>query len=88
MLSALYSRFSTLRLAGLASRALIIDEVHAYDPYMTEILTRLVEMHARAGGPVILLSATMPLAVRETFAHAWARGREQPPPDLRAPLSP
>jgi CRISPR-associated endonuclease/helicase Cas3 len=80
MLSALYSRFSTLRLAGLASRALIIDEVHAYDPYMTEILTRLVEMHARAGGPVILLSATMPLAVRQTFAHAWARGREQPPP--------
>ena len=74
MLAVLLTRFSTLRLAGLAGRSLIIDEVHAYAPYMTEILLRLVELHARAGGSVALLSATMPIAVRTRYVEAWSRG--------------
>lgn len=74
LLGVLLTRFSTLRLTGLAGRSLIIDEVHAYDPYMTEILLRLVEMHARAGGSVVLLSATMPVALRARYVEAWSRG--------------
>jgi CRISPR-associated endonuclease/helicase Cas3 len=76
MLAVLKARYSALRLLALAGRTLIVDEVHAYDEYMTRILERLVEFQARAGGNVVLLSATMPLAVRHGFAQAWARGRE------------
>jgi CRISPR-associated endonuclease/helicase Cas3 len=82
MLAVLYTRFSTLRLTGLCGRTLIIDEVHAYDDYMTEVLKVLVEFHSRAGGSVILLSATMPVEHRKQFSAAWARGIGVPPPVL------
>lgn len=82
MLAVLYTRFSTLRLTGLCGRTLIIDEVHAYDDYMTAVLKVLVEFHARVGGSVILLSATMPLGHRKAFARAWAQGRSLPAPEL------
>lgn len=82
MLSVLRTRFGALRLAGLAGHTLIIDEVHAYDPYMTRILERLVEFHAKAGGSVVLLSATMPVSVRHGFVEAWSRGRGTAAPRL------
>lgn len=84
MLAVLKARFGALRLFALAGRTLIIDEVHAYDPYMTRILERLVQYHSRAGGSVVLLSATMPLTVRQGLADAWARGRGLDPADLSA----
>ena len=74
MIGVMYSRYGTLRLAGLAGKTLIVDEVHAYDTYMKQILLALIEMQAKAGGSVILLSATMPLAHRQDYANAWAMG--------------
>lgn len=82
MLAVLLVRYGALRLIGLAGRSLIIDEVHAYDPYMTRILERLVEFHARAGGNVVLLSATMPMSIRQGFVQAWSRGRGLAAPPL------
>lgn len=75
MLAVLFTRFNVLRVLGLAGRALIIDEVHAYDPYMTRVIERLIDFHARAGGAVILLSATMPISIRQRLCNAWRRGR-------------
>lgn len=75
MVAVLYARYATLRLAGLIGKTLIIDEVHAYDAYMKEILETLVSMHARSGGSVILLSATMPLVHRSSYMCAWCVGR-------------
>lgn len=75
MLAVLLTRFNVLRLLGLAGRTLIIDEVHAYDPYMNQVLERLIEFHAYSGGNVVLLSATMPLKVRQSLSDAWCRGR-------------
>jgi len=74
MIAVMYAKYATLRLVGLAGKTLIIDEVHAYDAYMKRILEVLVEMQAKSGGSVILLSATMPLSHRRDYAAAWCRG--------------
>lgn len=82
MIAAMYARYSTLRLAGLAAKTLIIDEVHAYDVYMKRILEVLIELHAKSSGSVILLSATLPLKHRQDYADAWSRGRSLARPGL------
>ena len=43
MMSVLMVKYGVLRLLGLAGKALVIDELHAYDVYMSEILHRLLE---------------------------------------------
>lgn len=80
MIAVMYARYGTLRLTGLAGKTLIIDEVHAYDTYMKKIQEVLIEVHARSGGSVILLSATLPLSHREDYAQAWCRGASVPAP--------
>ena len=55
----LLARFSVLRLLGLANKALIIDELHAYDAYMSEIIESLICWCRALSIPVILLSATL-----------------------------
>jgi CRISPR-associated endonuclease/helicase Cas3 len=59
MLSQLRTRQSWLRAWCLARQLLVIDEVHASDPYMSEIITRLVDEHLRHGGYALLMSATL-----------------------------
>ena len=60
MMSVLMVRYGVLRLLGLAGKALIIDELHAYDVYMSEILHLLLEWCKVLQIPVVLLSATLP----------------------------
>ena len=74
LLAVLPARFQSLRLFGLASHVLIVDEVHAYDPYMNKLLQNLLAFHAALGGSAILLSATLPNHVRRDFIAAFARG--------------
>ena len=59
MLAQLRTKHSWLRAWCLVRQLLVIDEVHASDPYMSEIITRLVEEHLRLGGYVLLMSATL-----------------------------
>jgi CRISPR-associated endonuclease/helicase Cas3 len=59
MLSQLRTRHSWLRAWCLARQLLVIDEVHASDPYMSEIVTRLVDEHLALGGYALLMSATL-----------------------------
>ena len=74
MLAALRSRHVFVRLFGLLRRVVIVDEVHAYDTYMSSVLERLLEWLAALGSPVILLSATLPTTRRSALADAYARG--------------
>lgn len=76
-------RHQSLRLYGLARKVLIIDEVHAYDHYMQTLLNQLLAHHARQGGSAILLTATMPRAMRESLSTAWREGLGQAPTELR-----
>ncbi len=82
LLAVLHSRHHALRLLGLARKVLIVDEVHAYDSYMQQLLAELMTFQAAIGANVILLSATLPRAMRQTLAEAFARGLRAPPPAL------
>ncbi|NLN59711.1 MAG: CRISPR-associated helicase Cas3' [Deltaproteobacteria bacterium] len=74
LLAILPARFQSLRLYGLANHILIVDEVHAYDPYMNKLLQNLLSFHSALGGSAILLSATLPSHIRQDFVAAFARG--------------
>lgn len=71
-LSALNVRHNALRLIGLAGKTVILDEVHAYDTYMTTIIKRMLSWLAALGSSVILLSATLPKAKRREMVAAFA----------------
>ena len=64
MLSQLRTKHSWLRAWCLARQLLVIDEVHASDPYMSEIITHLVNEHLALGGYALLMSATLGEALR------------------------
>ncbi|HCX89031.1 MAG: CRISPR-associated helicase/endonuclease Cas3 [Deltaproteobacteria bacterium CG12_big_fil_rev_8_21_14_0_65_43_10] len=74
LLAILPSRFQSLRLFGLVGHILIVDEVHAYDPYMNKLLQTLLSFHAALGGSAILLSATLPMQVRQKLVVSFASG--------------
>jgi CRISPR-associated endonuclease/helicase Cas3 len=74
LLAVLPARHQSLRLLGLGRKVLLVDEVHAYDSYMQRLLDALLETHARQGGSVILLSATLPQTMRENLVAAFHRG--------------
>ena len=80
MLAALRVRHGSLRLLGLAGKVVIIDEIHAYDAYMSVIIERLLEWLAALGVSVILLSATLTAAVRSRLLRAY--GAQAPQNEL------
>lgn len=74
LLAALPASFQSLRLLGLAERVLVVDEAHAYDAYTTRLLAALLRFQAALGGSAIVLSATLPVAIRRELVGAFARG--------------
>jgi CRISPR-associated endonuclease/helicase Cas3 len=91
LLGVLPVRHQSLRLLGLSSKVLVVDEVHAYDAYMVTLLERLLEAHAQQGGSVLLLSATVPATMRVKLIAAFQKGRggtaQAASEDLRYPLA-
>ncbi len=84
LLAALRVRHQPLRLLGLFRKVLVVDEVHSYDPYMTQVLLRTLELHAASGGSAILLSATLPLALRSRLLATYSAGIRRWQPGGRA----
>ena len=74
LLGVLPTKYQTLRLHGLRGKVLIVDEAHAYDPYMQRELEALLELHAMLGGSAILMSATLALPTRQALVAAFQRG--------------
>lgn len=74
LLGALQTRHVFVRLFGLAHKVVILDEVHAYDTYMTSLLERLLEWLAALRSPVLVLSATLPAERRQSLLRAYAQG--------------
>lgn len=79
------TRFVALRHAGLSGRVLVIDEVHSYDAYMSVFLRELLRWCGRMEVPTILMSATLPPAVRAQLVSAWRQGRGLPDEPLPTP---
>ena len=72
LLAVLKARHSALRLFGLSSKILIVDEVHEVgEPYIVELLATLLRAHRQVGGSAILLTATLPTTLRSRLIEAW-----------------
>lgn len=74
MFAVLQTRHVFVRLFGLAHKTVILDEVHAYDTYMTTIIENLVRWLGALESSVVLLSATLPHGKRERLLSAYAEG--------------
>ncbi len=83
LLGALKVKWAHLRGASLARSLLVVDEVHASDAYMTELLVTLLDGHVALGGHALLMSATLGATAREALALGRKR-REHP--DLQSAL--
>jgi CRISPR-associated endonuclease/helicase Cas3 len=59
LLSVLQVKHSLMRSVCLDRHLLVVDEVHASDPYMREVLRALLRGHLARGGWTLLLSATL-----------------------------
>lgn len=89
LLAVLQTKHVFVRLFGLAHKCIVIDEVHAYDTYMTTLLQRLLTWLGALGCPVMLLSATLPNSRREILLQAYAEGTGRPlPADTAPPTAP
>lgn len=67
-------RHQSLRLFGSSRSVLIIDEIHAFDTYVTQLICTLLEFQGNFGSPVILVSATIPKSLKEKFINAYRKG--------------
>ena len=74
ILAVLPVRHAVLRQQGLKGKVLVVDEVHAFDPYMQRELVELLRFHAALGGSVILLSATLTQVDRAMLVNAFRDG--------------
>jgi CRISPR-associated endonuclease/helicase Cas3 len=79
LLAVLQTKHVFVRLFGLAGKCIILDEVHAYDAYMTTLMAQLLRWLAALGCPVVLLSATLPRDKRLRLLQAYA-GEDLPEP--------
>ncbi|HHY87746.1 MAG TPA: CRISPR-associated helicase Cas3' [Chloroflexi bacterium] len=77
-LGALNVSHNALRLFGLAGKTIILDEVHAYDTYVSSIVERLLSWLSELGTSVILLSATLPAQRRKALIQAYGIQPEDP----------
>lgn len=71
LVSALPVRHRFVRGFGLGKSVLIIDEVHAYDAYMYALMDKVLRQQNAVGGSAILLSATLPLPLRQRLLQSW-----------------
>ncbi|MFD9592084.1 CRISPR-associated helicase Cas3' [Kitasatospora sp. NPDC059973] len=67
-------RYGFLRLFGLSDKVLVVDEAHAYGPWMHSLLVRLLEWLGAFGAPVVLLSATLTGRAAASLVNAYRRG--------------
>ncbi|MEE1790583.1 CRISPR-associated endonuclease Cas3'' [Streptomyces sp. BE308] len=67
-------RHNALRLFGLSDKVFVVDEAHAYGPWMQQLLVRLLEWLGAMGAPVVLLSATLTGRSAGSLVEAYRRG--------------
>jgi CRISPR-associated helicase cas3 len=74
LMVSLKQKHLALRHLGFSKKVVIIDEVHAYDAYMSQYLLEAVEWMGAYRVPVIILSATLPSKQREALLKSYLHG--------------
>jgi CRISPR-associated endonuclease/helicase Cas3 len=75
LMSVLQTKHYMVRLNGLTGKTVILDEIHAYDTYMTELIEKMLIWLGALGTSVILLSATLPSLKRAQLIAAYQKGK-------------
>jgi CRISPR-associated endonuclease/helicase Cas3 len=88
LLSIVRARHAWMRAAFLARHLLVVDEVHASDPYMAGLTRGLVERHLALGGRALAMSATLGETARAILMGDTRRGFNEaiaaPYPSIRS----
>ena len=84
LLAGLQVKWAHLRAAALARSLLVVDEVHASDGYMTEVLRAVLRGHLALGGHALLMSATLGSVASSKFVSKTSRYTRPPPSDAEA----
>ena len=79
MMAALKVKHAHMRAACLSRNLLVVDEVHASDPYMRRIIKALLDAHLDAGGYALLMSATLGSAARRQWLPGGRFHRDDAP---------
>ena len=72
--ASLSHKYLPIRLAALANKHVILDEVHTYDPYQQRLLVRLLGWLGFFRSRVTLLSATLPVQRLNECMNAYRNG--------------
>jgi CRISPR-associated endonuclease/helicase Cas3 len=67
-------KYNALRLFSLSDKVFVVDEAHAYGPWMHKLLTILLEWLGAFRAPVVLLSATLTGRSAGSLVDAYRRG--------------
>ncbi|MDG6108819.1 CRISPR-associated helicase Cas3' [Dactylosporangium aurantiacum] len=85
-------KFAPVRLAALAGKHVVLDEVHTYDPYQDRLLCRVLGWLGFVRARVTLLTATLPTRrLREyvaAYQAGWNRSGENAAPPVLPGLYP
>ncbi len=84
LLAGLQVKWAHFRAAGLAGSLLVVDEVHASDGYMTQVLRGVLRGHLTLGGHALLMSATLGSAASSKFVSKTNRYATPSPSDAEA----
>lgn len=81
-------RYNVLPLFGLHEKVFVVDEAHAYGPWMHKLLLTLLEWLGALRSPVVLLSATLTGRTAASLVNAYRRGMGFVEPAAVAPRYP
>lgn len=74
LLTALKQKHLMLRHLGFSNKVVVIDEAHAYDTYMSVYLYQALRWLGAYRVPVVILSATLPIAKRNELLKTYMIG--------------
>ena len=87
LMGGLRVRYAPLRSGPMLRLLLCVDEVHASDAYMTELLRNVLEQHTKAGGHALLMSATLGSLARMRLLGGRVEAHRAPDLSTAASLS-
>lgn len=71
-------KYNLIRFNGVMSKGLLLDEIHAYDSYMINIIGKLLRYCFWLDNPVVMMSATLPSKTKRELILS-ATGNEYTP---------